>query len=70
MRHVITGANAATDPWPISEKNTVPPLSAKERESRINVRNKRDYETVRMRREDGMGIIMGRKIILIEKHDS
>ena len=48
MRHVITGANAATDPWPISEKNTVPPLSAKERESRINARNKRDYETVRM----------------------
>ena len=35
MRHVITGANAATEPWPISEKNTVPPLSLRERESRI-----------------------------------
>ena len=35
MRHVITDANAATEPWPISEKNMVPPLSAKERESRL-----------------------------------
>ena len=39
MRHVATGAHEVTNPWPISEENTVPPLSARERDIR-NIRKK------------------------------
>jgi hypothetical protein len=39
MRHVATGANEVTNPWPISEENTVSPLSERERDIR-NIRKK------------------------------
>lgn len=39
MRHVITGANVATDPWPITAGNTAPQLSARERDSKMKRKN-------------------------------